>query len=278
MAKNLLDAGYNVRLFSRSGVPGLLRHPNAKECQRVVDVADGCSIVFLMLPDTSNVEDVLFGNASLSTALKKDQVVVDLSSISPEATRTFADKVKALGVHYLDAPVSGGEVGARGATLSIFVGGESPIFDMVLPILQSMGSNINHIGEVGAGQIAKLCNQIIVALNIEAVAEGLVFAQRSGVDAAIVRNALAGGFASSRALEIHGDRMISREFDPGFRIELHQKDLDLALNYAQKHGIALPNVATTQQLFSDAAAQVGSDRDHAAIITAIENMANASLS
>jgi len=276
MAKNLLDAGYNLRLFSRSGVPELLRHPKAEECQHVADVADGCSIVFLMLPDTSNVEAVLFGDASLSTTLKKDQIIVDLSSISPEATRRFAEKVKALGAHYLDAPVSGGEVGARDASLSIFVGGETSVFARVLPILQSMGSNINLIGDVGAGQIAKLCNQIIVALNIEAVAEGLVFAKRSGVDPSVVRSALAGGFASSRALEIHGDRMISREFDPGFRIELHQKDLNIALNFAKQQGIALPNVVTTQRLFSAAASHIGSDRDHSAIVTAVENMANTS--
>jgi len=276
MAENLLSAGYKLRLFSRSGVPGALSHANAIACSSVAEVVDGCSIVFLMLPDTSNVEDVLFGDTSdgdtsVSSVLRPGQVVVDLSSISPEATQRFAKKIEALGGHYLDAPVSGGEVGARDASLSIFVGGNESIFKTVLPMFQSMGGNINRIGEVGAGQIAKLSNQIMVALNIEAVAEGLVFAQKAGVDPSIVRSALAGGFASSRALEIHGARMISREFEPGFRIELHQKDLNLAIKAAEQHGAILPNLATTQKLFSVAAAQVGSDRDHSAIVTAIEN-------
>jgi len=277
IASNLLSAGYTVRMFSRSGIPDALCHAGGNQCESVADVATGCSVIFLMLPDSPNVEEVLFGQGGLSRVLRPGQTIVDLSSISPEATREFAEKIRQLQCDYLDAPVSGGEIGAQQATLSIMVGGDQRTFVSVLPMLETIGQNITRIGESGTGQIAKLANQIIVALNIEAVAEGLVFAKKAGADPSAVRSALTGGFASSRALELHGNRMISRSFDPGFRIALHQKDLGLALGTAQKIGVALPNVAMAQQLFSVAAATAGADQDHSAIVVAIENLANEKL-
>jgi 2-hydroxy-3-oxopropionate reductase len=201
-------------------------------------------------------------------------VIVDMSSISPISTKEFAKKINALGCDYLDAPVSGGEVGAKNATLSIMVGGDEKIFENIKPILDLMGKNINLVGKNGDGQTAKVANQIIVALNIEAVAEALLFASKAGADPAKVRQALMGGFASSKILEVHGERMVKRTFDPGFRIELHQKDLNLALNSARALGVSLPNTATAQELFNSCAAHGGKAWDHSAMVKALEKLAN----
>ena len=197
-----------------------------------------------------------------------------MSSISPIATKGFAKRINALGCDYLDAPVSGGEVGAKNATLSIMVGGPETAFNRVKPLLQSMGKNITLVGNNGDGQTAKVANQIIVALNIEAVAEALLFAARAGADPARVRQALMGGFASSKILELHGERMVKRTFEPGFRIELHQKDLNLALSNAREMGLALPNTATAQELFNSCAAHGGAAWDHSAMVRALEYLAN----
>ena len=197
-----------------------------------------------------------------------------MSSISPISTKEFAKKINALGCDYLDAPVSGGEVGAKNATLSIMVGGDEKIFENIKPILDLMGKNINLVGKNGDGQTAKVANQIIVALNIEAVAEALLFASKAGADPAKVRQALMGGFASSKILEVHGERMVKRTFDPGFRIELHQKDLNLALNSARALGVSLPNTATAQELFNSCAAHGGKAWDHSAMVKALEKLAN----
>jgi 2-hydroxy-3-oxopropionate reductase len=226
-----------------------------------------------MLADTPDVEQVLFGDNGVAAGLSPGACVVDMSSIDPIATREFAAKISDLGGAYVDAPVSGGEVGARNATLTIMCGAALEDFNRVEPLLKLLGKNITRIGEVGSGQIAKVANQIIVALNIEAVAEALVFAAKAGADPAKVREALMGGFASSRVLEVHGERMIKRSFDPGFRIALHQKDLGLALESARKLGVALPNTATAQQLFSSCVAQGGAAWDHSAMIRAIELLA-----
>ena len=180
------------------------------------------------------MDDVLFGENGVAAGLSAGKIVVDMSSISPIATKAFAAKINALGCDYLDAPVSGGEVGAKNATLSIMVGGDEAVFDRVKPLFELMGKNITLVGGNGDGQTAKVANQIIVALNIEAVAEALLFAAKAGADPARVRQALMGGFASSKILEVHGERMIKRTFDPGFRIELHQKDLNLALSSAAR--------------------------------------------
>jgi 2-hydroxy-3-oxopropionate reductase len=227
-----------------------------------------------MVPDTPDVEKVLFGDKGVASGLSKGKVIVDMSSISPISTKEFAKKINALGCDYLDAPVSGGEVGAKNATLSIMVGGDEKIFENIKPILDLMGKNINLVGKNGDGQTAKVANQIIVALNIEAVAEALLFASKAGADPAKVRQALMGGFASSKILEVHGERMVKRTFDPGFRIELHQKDLNLALDSARALGVSLPNTATAQELFNSCAAHGGKAWDHSAMVKALEKLAN----
>jgi 2-hydroxy-3-oxopropionate reductase len=227
-----------------------------------------------MLPDTPDVESVLFGENGVAKGLSKGKVVVDMSSISPIATKAFAKRITDLGCEYLDAPVSGGEVGAKNATLTIMIGGTQAGFDRVKPLFELMGKNITLVGGNGDGQTAKVANQIIVALNIEAVAEALLFASRAGADPAKVRQALMGGFASSKILEVHGERMINRTFNPGFRIELHQKDLNLALASARALGVSLPNTATAQELFNSCAAHGGKAWDHSAMVRALEKLAN----
>ena len=202
------------------------------------------------------------------------KLVIDMSSISPIETKMFAEKINTLGCEYLDAPVSGGEVGAKAATLTIMVGGSKDAYARALPLFEAMGKNITHLGGNGDGQTCKVANQIIVALNIEAVSEALTFAAKAGADPAKVREALMGGFASSKILEVHGERMINRTFDPGFRIRLHQKDLNLALTGARQLGVALPNTATTQELFNVCRAKGGENWDHSALIRALETLSN----
>jgi 2-hydroxy-3-oxopropionate reductase len=226
-----------------------------------------------MVPDTPHVNAVLFGENGVAEGLSKGKTVVDMSSISPIETKVFAKKINDLGCDYLDAPVSGGEVGAKAASLTIMVGGPQKAFDEVKPLFDLMGQNITLVGGNGDGQTTKVANQIIVALNIEAVSEALLFASKAGADPAKVREALMGGFASSKILEVHGERMIKRTFDPGFRIELHQKDLNLALQGAKAIGVSLPNTAMAQELFNACAAHGGSQWDHSAMVKALEMMA-----
>ena len=274
MAGHLLNAGHEVFINTRSKVPEALVSSAAMQCASPQEVASKADIIFIMVPDTPDVEKVLFGDKGIAAGLSKGKVVVDMSSISPIATKEFAQKINALSCDYLDAPVSGGEVGAKHATLSIMVGGEEAVFERVKPVLELMGKNINLVGRNGDGQTAKVANQIIVALNIEAVAEALLFASKAGADPAKVRQALMGGFAGSKILEVHGERMVKRTFDPGFRIELHQKDLNLALNSARALGVALPNTATAQELFNSCSAQGGKAWDHSAMVRALEKLAN----
>ncbi|QWD65025.1 2-hydroxy-3-oxopropionate reductase [Polynucleobacter sp. MWH-UH2A] len=274
MASHLVNAGHAVFINTRSKVPELLAKSNAKQCSSPKEVAQNADIIFTMVPDTPDVEKVLFGDNGVAAGLSKGKVVVDMSSISPIATKEFAKKINALGCDYLDAPVSGGEVGAKNATLSIMVGGDEGVFNRVKPIFDLMGKNINLVGGNGDGQTAKVANQIIVALNIEAVAEALLFASKAGADPTKVRQALMGGFAGSKILEVHGERMVKRTFDPGFRIELHQKDLNLALNSAKSLGVSLPNTATAQELFNSCSAHGGKGWDHSAMVKALEMMAN----
>lgn len=274
MASHLVAAGNEVFINTRSKVPSELASSNAIQCASSQEVAEKADIIFIMVPDTSDVEKVLFGDKGIAQGLSKGKIVVDMSSISPIATKEFADKIKSLGCDYLDAPVSGGEVGAKNATLSIMVGGDEAVFEKVKPIFELMGKNINLVGTNGDGQTAKVANQIIVALNIEAVAEALLFASKAGADPAKVRQALMGGFAGSKILEVHGERMVKRTFDPGFRIELHQKDLNLALSSARALGISLPNTATAQELFNSCSAHGGKSWDHSAMVKALEKLAN----
>ncbi len=273
MAGHLIAAGHEVALHSRSGVPEALSAAGGKACADAREVAGHAEVIFVMVPDTPHVESVLFDDNGIAAGLSAGKVVVDMSSISPMATKRFAERVNALGCEYLDAPVSGGEVGAKNAALSIMVGGSESTFERVRPLFELMGKNITLVGANGDGQTAKVANQIVVALNIEAVAEALVFAARAGADPARVREALMGGFAASKILEVHGERMIKRTFDPGFRIELHQKDLNLALSNARELGVSLPNTATAQELFNACAAHGGKAWDHSAMVRALEKLA-----
>lgn len=274
MAGHLLDAGHTLFVYDRVKVPQVLSEKGAQACESSRAVAEKSDVIIVMVPDTPHVQAVLFGDGGLFEGLTAGKIVVDMSSISPIATKEFAAKVAEKGCGYLDAPVSGGEVGAQQASLSIMVGGTQSDFDVVLPLFKLMGKNITRVGEVGDGQTAKIANQIVVGLTIEAVAEALVFASKAGADPARVREALMGGFASSRILEVHGERMVKRTFDPGFRIELHQKDLNNALDSARKLDISLPATALCQQLFSACAAHGGRAWDHSALIRALEMQAD----
>ena len=272
MAGHLLAAGHTLFVRTRSKVPEALAAATA--CASPKEVAERADIIFLMLPDTPDVEGVLFGKDGVASGLSKGKTVVDMSSISPIETKAFAQKVNALGCDYLDAPVSGGEVGAKAASLTIMVGGSDEAFARIKPLFELMGKNITLVGGNGDGQTTKVANQIIVALNIAAVGEALVFAAKAGADPAKVRQALMGGFASSRILEVHGERMIKRSFNPGFRIQLHQKDLSLALAGARALGVALPGTANAAQLMQACAANGMQDLDHSALVRALELMAN----
>ena len=273
MAANLIAAGHRLFLQSRSGVPQHLIDAGGTACATHKEVAEQADIIVLMLPDTPHVEEVLFAETGVAAGLTAGKVVVDMSSISPIETKGFAARIAERGCGYVDAPVSGGEIGAKGGTLTIMCGGSEADFETVKPLFDIMGQNITLVGDVGAGQTCKVANQIIVALNIEAVAEALLFASKAGADPAKVRQALMGGFAASKILEVHGERMINRTFDPGFRIELHQKDLNLALTNARAMGVSLPNTATAQELFNACVANGGAAWDHSAMVRALELMA-----
>ncbi|MDH5536278.1 MAG: 2-hydroxy-3-oxopropionate reductase [Betaproteobacteria bacterium] len=274
MAGHLIKGGHTLFLHSRSGVAKELTSAGGKACANAKEVAQKADIIITMVPDTPDVEKVMFGANGIAEGLSKGKIVVDMSSISPIETKAFAKKIQAAGCEYVDAPVSGGEVGAKNAALTIMVGASDAAFAKVKPLFELMGKNITLVGGVGDGQTCKVANQIIVALNIEAVGEALLFAAKAGADPAKVRQALMGGFAASRILEVHGERMIKRTFDPGFRIELHQKDLSLALSGARAMGMSLPNTATAQELFNACVAHGGAKWDHSALVQALEKMAN----
>ncbi|MGB5651927.1 MAG: 2-hydroxy-3-oxopropionate reductase [Sedimenticolaceae bacterium] len=274
MAGHLIDGGNELFAHSRSGVPAELTGKGAIHCNNPREVAEKADIIIVMVPDTPHVEAVLFGENGVAEGISSGKTVVDMSSISPIETKQFAARINELGCEYLDAPVSGGEVGAKAGTLTIMVGGTQKGFDQVNPLFELMGKNITLVGGNGDGQTCKVANQIIVALNIEAVSEALLFASKAGADPAKVREALMGGFASSKILEVHGERMVKRTFNPGFRIELHQKDLNLALSGARALNISLPNTATAQELFKSCAAHGGSGWDHSAMCRALETMAD----
>jgi 2-hydroxy-3-oxopropionate reductase len=274
MSANLVKAGHSLQAFDSKPIPESLASIGVRGCASSREVAERSDVIIIMVPDTPNVEAALFGKSGVAEGLARGKTVVDMSSISPLATKGFAKRINQLGCDYLDAPVSGGEVGAKNATLSIMVGGPETAFNRVKPLFEAMGKNITLVGGNGDGQTTKVANQIIVALNIEAVAEALLFAAKAGADPARVRQALMGGFAASRILEVHGERMVKRTFDPGFRIELHQKDLNLALASARQMGISLPNTATAQELFNACAAHGGAAWDHSAMVRALELLAN----
>jgi len=282
MALHLVNAGHQLYVNTIGDPPESIAASTAKVCASAEEVTRNAQIVFIMVPDTPDVELVLFGKGGVASALQAGgridndearKIVVDMSSISPIATKNFAQKINALGADYIDAPVSGGEVGAKAASLTIMCGGDAAAFEKVRPLFEKMGKNITLVGGNGDGQTTKVANQIIVALTIAAVGEALLFASKAGADPAKVRQALMGGFASSRILEVHGERMIKRTFAPGFRIRLHQKDLGLALQGARELGLALPQTAGAAQLMQACAANGMADLDHSALVKALELMA-----
>ncbi len=272
MAGHLAAAGHRLFVNTHGAVPEPLAS-QATTCANGTEVAKQADIVFIMVPDTPDVEKVLFGENGVAAGLSKGKIVVDCSSIDPIATKGFAKRINELGCGYIDAPVSGGEVGAKAASLTIMCGGDEATFGQVRPLLEKMGKNVTLVGGNGDGQATKVANQIIVALNIAAVGEALVFASKAGADPAKVRQALMGGFASSRILEVHGERMIKRTFAPGFRIALHQKDLNLALQGARALGVALPQTASAAQLMNACAALGHGQEDHSALVRALEALA-----
>ena len=274
MAGHILDGGYQLFVHTRSEIPQELVMKGAVVCSNAREVAEQSEVIITMVPDTPHVESVLFGDNGVASGLVKGKTVVDMSSISPIETKIFAKRINELGCHYIDAPVSGGEVGAKAGSLTIMVGGEEAVFSKVKPLFDLMGQNITLVGGNGDGQTCKVANQIIVALNIEAVGEALLFASKAGADPTRVRLALMGGFASSKILEVHGERIINRTFQPGFRIELHQKDLSLALANARAMGVSLPNTATAQELFNACVANGGAAWDHSAMVRALELLAD----
>lgn len=274
MAARLQEGGCKLYLHDLKNPPVALVEAGATVCTNATEVAKRADIIIVMVPDTPHVEEVLFGANGVAAGLTPGKIVVDMSSISPMATKEFAKKINKRQCDYLDAPVSGGEVGARAATLTIMVGGAQEAFDRARPLFELMGKNITLVGGNGDGQTTKVANQIIVALTIQAVAEALLFASKAGADPAKVRQALMGGFAASRILEVHGERMVRRTFAPGFRIELHQKDLNLALQGAKSLGLALPNTASAQELMNSCAAHGLAQLDHSALCQAIERMSN----
>lgn len=275
MAGRLLEAGHQLFIVRhRSEPPRELLDAGARLAESGMAVAEASEVVFTMVPDTAAVEDALFRDRGVAAGLSPGKVVVDMSSISPSATRACSERIRRLGCEYLDAPVSGGDIGARDGTLSIMVGGDRGAYERVKPLFELLGRTVTLVGGSGAGQTCKVANQMIVGINIAAVSEALVMASKAGLDPVPVREALLGGFASSRILEVHGQRMIDRDFEPGGRIELHQKDLGLALAEAEHLGVATPMTSVCRDLMDSCAAQGGAGWDHSALIRAYEWLAD----
>lgn len=274
MARNLIKAGYSLTVHNRSrGAADELVRDGAKDGRTPRAVAEESDIIITMLPDSPDVQQVVTGPDGVLEGLRKGAALVDMSTISPMVTQELAKAVRAKGAEMLDAPVSGGEKGAIDATLSIMVGGPEETFARVKPILEAMGKNIVHIGASGAGQVTKACNQIVVALTIQAVSEALTLAAKAGVDTGKVRQALLGGFAQSRILDVHGQRMLERNFKPGFRVRLHQKDLNIGLSTGKNLGVPLPATAIVQEAFTALQGLGRGEQDHSSLVTLLEDLA-----
>jgi len=273
MALNLLKAGFETAVYARrqeSMAP--LVAAGARACANPAEVAKHADVVFTNVSDTPDVEEMVLGENGILQGAAPGVIVVDMSTISPVATRAMAQKLAARGVHMIDAPVSGGETGAVNATLSIMAGGKPDIFERVRPLLEVLGKNIVLIGDNGAGQVAKACNQILTGVTVAAVAEALNFARKSGVNAAKVREALLGGFAYSRILENHGQRMLDRNFKPGFKAWMHQKDLRIVMAEAHRLGLMLPNTAATAQLFNAIVGSGMGEEDSVSVLKLLERI------
>ena len=275
MARNLMKAGYRLVVHNRSrGAVDVLAAEGATAALSPQEAAETADVVITMLPADTHVEEVVLGQNGVLDGLRPDTVLVDMSTISPSTVKKIARRLTEKEAYMLDAPVSGGDVAAIDATLSIMVGGNPEIFERVLPIFQKLGRNINYIGENGAGQVTKAANQIIVALTIEAVAEAFIFAKKSGVDPSRVREAIMGGYAQSRILELHGKRMIDRNFKPGGKARSHKKDIEIVLSVARDLDICLPATAFSAHLWNALAAQGGLDLDHSAMVKVLESMSD----
>ncbi len=271
MVINLRKAGHAVFVYGRR--PETMTQAveaGCAGCGSIAEAAARAEIIIVMVSDTPDVEQVLFGENGVAAGAKPGSVVVDMSTISPTATRDFAQKLHTRGIDMLDAPVSGGEIGAVNATLSIMVGGKPEVFERVKPVFEAMGKNIVRVGDIGAGQVAKACNQIVVAVTIEGVAEALTFARKSGVDPARVRDALMGGFAGSRILEVHGKRMLDNDYTPGFKTKLHQKDINIVMQTAKELGLALPGAALVMQHLNALMGTGNGELDSAAVMKIVE--------
>ena len=275
MAKNLIDAGHEVTAYdvNREAVDRVAAH-GGNPASSPREAATSKDLVITMLPNDQIVEEAVMGVDGAMAGMNQGTILVDMSTISPSTSKKIAETLEQNGMEMLDAPVSGGDVGAKEATLAIMVGGKKEIFDKALPVLQKLGKNVSYVGDHGAGEVAKAANQIIVALTIEAVAEALIFAKKSGVDPEKVRDALLGGFAQSRILELHGQRMLDRNFEPGGRAGLHKKDTEIAMTSARELGMYLPGTALVSHLWNAIAAQGGLDWDHSAIVKVLETMSN----
>ncbi len=275
MAGRLQEAGHQLFIVKHRSEPAReLLDAGALLAESAMAVAEASDVIFTMVPDTAAVEDALFRDRGVASGLSPGKVVVDMSSVSPSATQVFAERIREVGCEYLDAPVSGGDIGARDGTLSIMVGGAPEAFEKVEPLLEVLGRTVTLVGASGAGQTCKAANQMIVGINIAAVSEALVLASKAGLDPVRAREALLGGFASSRILEVHGQRMIDRAFEPGGRIELHRKDLGLALAEAERLGVATPMTSVCRDLMDACAAQGGAGWDHSALIRTYELLAD----
>jgi 2-hydroxy-3-oxopropionate reductase len=273
MALNLMKGGYKLWGYARrSEAMKKLVDAGATACTSAAEVAKHADVTFLIVSDTPDVESVIFGENGIAKGARKGSVIVDMSTISPTATKVFAERLAKQGVEMLDAPVSGGEGGAISGTLSIMVGGKTKVFEQVKPLFECMGKNIVHVGDNGAGQVAKSCNQIVVAVTIQAVAEALTFASKNGADAAKVRDALMGGFAGSKVMEVHGKRMLDNDFKPGFKVGLHQKDMRIVMETAHQLGVALPAAALVTQNLNALMGTGDSELDSAAVVKVVKRM------
>jgi len=274
MAKNLLEAGHELVVYNRTAEKAEeLAGDGATVAGSPKEVAEQSDVIITMLPDSPQVEEVLAGEGGVLEGIREGSLIVDMSTISPVVTRDLAAKAGEHGASMLDAPVSGGDVGAIDGTLSIMVGGSEADFERAGPLFEAMGKTITHVGEVGAGQVVKACNQIVVALTIEAVSEALVLGSKAGVDPAKILDVLGGGLAGNKVMEAKREKMLGHSFDPGFKIELHHKDLGIALATGREYGVSLPVTAVVDQMLETLKAKGRGDRDHSAILTLIEEQA-----
>jgi 2-hydroxy-3-oxopropionate reductase len=274
MAGNLMKAGHELLLFSRTRASvDEVAEDGGTAADSPRAVAEQADVVVLMLPDSPQVREVLDGDDGLLAGAREGSLVIDMSTISPVVTREIAEECGGRGIGWVDAPVSGGDVGAREATLSIMVGGSDEDFARAKPLFEALGKTIVHVGPVGAGQVVKACNQVVVALTIEAVSEALVLGSRAGVDPATIIEVLSGGLAANKVMEVRGRNFLEHDFTPGFRIDLHHKDLGIALATAREYGVALPNTAAVDQMLQALRSNGRGDRDHSALLTHIEDLA-----